>query len=365
MDERVKTVGAGEPITRRRFLRTAALAGAGLAAWALGACASEEQAASPTPQAGTTPGAAGIDLAELEQAAKREGVVNVYSSASTDLITSLNQAFERKYGIRTNLQRAASGPLTQRFAAEAESGNVVADVLQTSDVVFYDDAIAKGWIAKVDGLPALQSWPQQYWNGYYALSTIGIVTIGYNTNKVRRGEVTGWQDVINPKWRGQILFVDPRNVAVWVAVLYLLDKTYGDDFLRALGRQDLRLVESAVPAAQQLAAGEAALSFPGAHWDKVQLKQSGAPVDDVVPNPTTGIEQLMGITAKAPHPNAAKLFLNFMLSQEGQQALVQAHGVSVLPNIPGAQPLPQGYVRPEVKEAMQQRDRLIGLLGLR
>ncbi|MBI3964565.1 MAG: extracellular solute-binding protein, partial [Chloroflexi bacterium] len=278
--------------------------------------ANPTSAAAPAPSAAAAPstpakvpaGAGTANLAEIEAAAKREGTVTLYTSAAPSLLKPLNDGFQSKYGIKVEMVRAASGPLTTRFAGEAEANKVVADVLQTSDTAFYDQAVQKGWLAKSDGLPAAAEWPPEFWDGTGALSAIGVTGITVNTNKVKPAdEPKGWQELLDPKWKGQILLVDPRNVALWLAWLQLLQDNYGEQYLQKLGQQNLRLVASSVPGVQQLAAGEGSVIVPASHWTITELEQKDAPVKWVPAEPTTGVEQIIGIVAKAPHPNAAKL----------------------------------------------------------
>jgi iron(III) transport system substrate-binding protein len=95
----------------------------------------------------------------------------------------------------------------------------------------------------------------------------------------------------------------------------------------------------------------------------LSLVNQGAPIKEVTPARTTGVETMSAVTAGAPHPNAAKLVLNYMLTPEGQ-AVLNADSTSPLPNIPGTRPLPAQYVSPPIAEAAAQADQLVSLLGL-
>jgi iron(III) transport system substrate-binding protein len=350
---------ANSSITRRTALRSVVVGGVWLAAAACGGTGS-----SPTPSAA----AASDDpaLKSLLQAARAEGTVSVYSSASPDVINRLNAAFTAKYAIKTDLTRLASGALTTRFAAEANGGKVVDDVLQTSDTAFLDQAKAKNWLLKTADLPAAKSWPTKYWDGIVALSALEPISITYNTQLVKSADIPKkWTDLVDPKFKGKILFVDPRGVAVWAAWCLLMKQTYGDSFLTKLGQQNLKLVASAIPGVQSLAAGEAWLLTPSAHWGNVSLIAQGAPIEDSYPSPTTGIEQFMGVAANSPHPNAAKLYLNYMLTIEGQEAMNKELAHSVLPGVKGGLALPASYVSPDINGANAQSTQMFSLLGLK
>ena len=159
-----------------------------------------------------------------------------------------------RYGVAVSTLRLTGGPLAQRYGAEADAGNVVADVIVNGDPIVLNDWISKGYITSIDSLPSLGTWPKEYWNGSFGVASIGPCTLTWNTSLVPDG-LKNWQDIVDPKWKGQILINDPRasntNVAIWL----LLRETYGDDFLRSFAAQEPRAVDSTVPGNQQVAAG--------------------------------------------------------------------------------------------------------------
>lgn len=354
-------------VSRRQFLQGAAMGGAGLLGLALVGCGdgegSQEAAGSG---AGATDDAA---LTALIDAAKSEGKLTWYTATTPEQYEAVGAAFKSKYGIEVESIRLTSGPLGQRFAAEAEAGNVVADVLGLYDPVFFPTAVEKGWITpvKAEEIPALTAWPEQYWvHDAYARVSLSPMTIVYNTQLVSEKDAPkGWEDLLDPRWRGKILFVDPRNVPVWMAWLYLMRGTYGDDYLRRLGQQDLRLAASAVPGAQQVAAGEASIVVPSIHSVILPLLDQGAPIADVTPEPSIGSEFYVGVSTKAPHPEAARLFLNFLLTKEGQEPLNRRAGASPLQGVPDSLALPSQYYAAPVDAALDSKDQLLALLGIR
>jgi iron(III) transport system substrate-binding protein len=304
-------------------------------------------------------------LATLIKAAQAEGTVTVYSSASPDVINRLNEGFAKQYGIKVQLERLASGALTTRFAAEAQGGKVVDDVLQTSDTLFLDQAKEKGWLSKISDLPAAKAWSAQYFDGYLSLSALEPISITYNTKLVPKAQApTRWTDLLEPRFKDKLLFVDPRGVAVWMAWCLLMKQTYGDSYLSGLAQQNLKLVASAIPGGQSLAAGEAAALIPAAHWGNLTAIAQGAPIDDAYPSPTTGIEQYMGVATNAPHPNAAKLFQNYSMTIEGQETMLKDIAVSVLPGVRGTVELPPDYRKPDLVGADTQKAQILSLLGL-
>ncbi|HEX6513147.1 MAG TPA: extracellular solute-binding protein [Chloroflexota bacterium] len=353
-------------ITRRRFLTLAGVAGLALAA-----CGGNAQPGpSSTAPAATSvaPAASGAQEAAIPQqmidAAKKEGPLTFYSSTTPNTIQHVADAFKARYGIEIQFTRLASTPMAQRYAAEAEAGNIAADVVQISDQNFFEQAVTKGWLAKLDNLPALATYPKDSWNGTFAKAHIGLLSLMWNTTVVQPADAPkGWEDVLKPVFKGKILLVDLRNAPILWSWGLALMKTYGEDFLKKLGAQEPRLVASSVPGSQQLAAGAGALLVPGTHSDTLELQKDKAPIQEIIPSPAVGNESFVGVSTKAPHPNGARLLFNFIISPEAQSIYVKDGYASVL-TLPGADPLPPGYVSPSPKEALAASTKMLDLLGI-
>src|SRR5690606_28746180 len=102
----------------------------------------------------------------------------------------------------------------QRFRAEAEADSPLADIITSADPVFLSDAVKQGWLATFQpgDLPALADWPAEYWfENAYSASVLTASGWIYNTETVPPEEVPQtWEDLLDPKWKGEILYVDPR-----------------------------------------------------------------------------------------------------------------------------------------------------------
>jgi iron(III) transport system substrate-binding protein len=300
----------------------------------------------------------------LVDAAKKEGRPTLYSVSDPDLTQNMMNAFKARYGLDVDVQRLGAGPLGQRYSAEADAGKVVADAVVVSDVVFMDEAINKGWLAKIDSLPSLPDWPKDQWNGYYAPVNMAFYTIAYNTKMVKESDAPKtWTELTDPKWKGQLLQSDPRISLGLTQWLYLMRQSYGDDFFKKLMANNPRLVTSSVPATQQLAAGAASIFFPEVHSVVLSNLAQGAPLAETFPDLVPQSGTLAGVSAKAPHPNAGRLLLNFYLSKEGQ-TILNKDGWSVMPDVPGTRPLPKNITNVEPKVATAAKDQLFGLIGI-
>jgi iron(III) transport system substrate-binding protein len=319
-------------------------------------------AAVPSPSAVAAPVTAPDDPA-LVNAAKSEGKGTLYFSIDPTATQQVLDAFNAKYGIQVDSQRLTSGPLAQRFTAEEQAGNVVADLLINSDASFMEDAFSKGWITKIDALPQLASWPRDFFHDSYVTVAIVPSSLLWNTSLVSAADAPkAWQDVLDPKWKGKIILLDPHGAPPVLEFLYLMRQTYGDDFLRKLGAQQPQLVASAVTAAQQIAAGAAAIEIPAVHATLGPLTAQNAPIQEGFFTPTTGANSQAALVAKAPHPNVGKLLLNFFMTPQGQ-SILNKDAWSPVPGMPGARA--QMQTAPSLTaQAVAQQAEIISLLGL-
>lgn len=258
-------------------------------------------------------------LDELIKAAKAEGELTFYSSQVEIVAKRIADAFFAKYGIKSQFIRLASTPLQQRYAAEAEAGNIAADILFNAGnaVAFAEEGLRKGWVEPISsaGLPVLKSgqFPAALNRGTVAVIQIAPEYFVYNTDKVKGPDIPrNWPDLLAPRFKGQILIPDPRasdaTLAQWVQVL----NKFGESYLRQLSAQVGRRYASGVPAIQALGAGEGMLMLPITRPSIDALAAKGAPVGGVVPAVVTGVEIQIMLTArgKSKHPNAGRLMAN-------------------------------------------------------
>ncbi len=334
-----------------------AIALAATAALAAGCLASESN--EPTDVA------EGFDA--ILNAAKEEGTVTWYSSLPQATTDRLAEAFEEKYGIKVKTVVLASSLLTSRISSEHAAGSYEVDVLNAADPLFMKQTMRDGWFATVnaDDLPNLETWPSEYFfDDAYALVNIQPQGISFNTDKVSADEVDTWEKLLDPKFKGQIFYSDPRVTKSWLVMADLLYEEFGPEFLEKLAAQDLQVVDSPVSASQNLAAGSGMVLFSNLRAVVDPLIEKGAPVELVFPSPTTGVEQFTAVMERAPHPNAARLLMDFLISEEGQKIMNAKTGSSPRGNLEGTLPLPEGYVQTNFERADERQDELLELLGL-
>lgn len=268
------------------------------------------------------------DLDALVKAAKAEGEVLFYSATPENVSKRVAEAFQAKYGMRATYVRLPSVQLFQRYSAEAAAGNIAADalVILGSGVPYAEEGIKNGWIEPLSavGLPVVKSgeFPAKFFTGPTALVQINPWMIAYNKEKLKGELPKDWRDLLNPRFgNGQILLPDPKVSDAYIPFYMLLQERYGDSYFVQLKAQNPRLLPGGIPAIQALGAGEGSVSFPHITATIQGIKDKGAPVGTVLVDVTTGSESHVMVTArgKAKHPNAARLLVNYVMTQEGNK----------------------------------------------
>lgn len=302
-------------------------------------------------------------MANLIAAAKKEGSVTFYTAIPTSTSQPFADAFTAKYGIKVDLFNSST--IADRYSAERDVSTVNADIINTTDPAFYDDGTQKGWFVTLTPalVPNIGVIPGKFFRLHtYAVVSIQSVGIAYNTQLVNPPP-TSWEDLLQPRFQGHILLTDPSLIIPWLCTYKLWQDHLAPGFLQKLAAQNPQFVSSSNPGAQQLAAGNVWVNTPSSPRALVAVQAQGAPVAYVVPKPTTLQESAMAISTKAPHPNAARLFMDYTLSPEGQQQLNKDTAISVLPNIPGTLAMPDDYFLPDAIGAQRQKAQLLAPFG--
>ena len=298
---------------------------------------------------------------ELLEAAKAEGTVTFYSVVPATVAEPFVKRFEELYGIRVDYQRLTSGPLGQRYASEAEGGAVVADAIAMTDYFFMETASEKGWLAKVDDLGVGADYPEQFRSEHYYSVQLLPHGLCYNTAQIAEAP-TSWEVLLDPAYKGRLALLDPRNgfyTSVWY---YALREKHGADFLTKLAQQEITFIQSASQGVQQVAAGASAICAPAYPNLMPELEGQGAPIALAMPDPTVASAVFAAASEKAPHPNAARVLIAFLLSEEGQ-SLYNANNVSPLGELPGTLPLP-ALTDVDLKAVQEAQPEIFAALGV-
>jgi iron(III) transport system substrate-binding protein len=283
--------------------------------------------------------------AALIEAAKKEGEVVWYSTQIiSQLVRPVSAAFEKKYpGIKVRATRANASEVAVKIFNESRAGRVQSDVFDgtTTVVPLKKEGYVLQWQPdSAKEYPADLKDPAGYW----VANNLFIITPGFNTSMVPRGtEPKTYQDLLNPKWRGKMAwngFPTSSGMGGFVGtVLTEMGEDKGKAYLRELAKQGVApLRGSAREVLDQVIAGEYPIALQIFNHHAVISKKKGAPVDWIKMEPATGTLSVLSIHKSAPHPNAAKLLVDFIISKEGQEVFRDSDYVTAHPDVPAAEP---------------------------
>ena len=281
--------------------------------------------------------------AKVVEAAKKEGKVTVYSySWVGDAGIAMTRAFESKYGIALDMITGRGSEFVERLKTEKRMGSMTADTFEGSATHVTNAKVAETIAASAQGLPALSEkgvWslePLSQDKDGYVLAFMPLVGAPYiNTKLVKaEDEPKSWFDIMQPRWKGQMMMQDPAiSTGAYRLVGYVRHGVFNEDFLRQLVNQDIRFTTGVQQEAQLLAQGQRSLSLFMVESDSAGLIKEGAPIKAVsMKEGVVALAMAIGQVKNNPHPNATRVFLNWLFTQEGQQANAQAKSSSTVRN---------------------------------
>ena len=306
-----------------------------------------------------------FDREALIKAAKAEGSIMLYSSSGEAQSKTVLAAFEAEYGIKGNFLRLTTIPLMQRFNAEYEGNDLQADVLSVSTTIPFIDH--PDWWVNVDKAyaPNVQKWPSRWVKSKYISWSADAFNMAYNTELVPPGtQPKTYADLLDPKWKGKILLTDPRVADNYFGWLDGVEKAKGADYLRKVAALEMKLTQSGASGAQMVAAGAYAINFPTFPDFSTALKEKKAPIAVLaLSEPLLVSERVIAVSNKAPHKNAARLFMDWVMSENGVKAACKNGSVSVVADPDGKlgcpqmhDPEPVEYVLTEERKKQLVRD---------
>ena len=322
---------------------------------------------------GGTAMSACADEASVIEGAKREAKLVIYTGVERAAAQVLVNAFKSKYPfIAAETVRASSSKLATRLDAELEANRVGGDVIEFSLLYLTTSLQQRGELLQYDS-PEYAKYPRQYSApGYWAASGVSNIIVLVNTRKVDEVNIPqSWWDLAKPFWKDK-LTIDNLEVSGtgynWLTAI-VNDASLGWRFIEALGKNRPGIERGHAGMAQKVAAGEyaGAAEMSDFHLKNLRDAAAAVPLRGVWPSEGVPSEPwTSAILKRAPHPNAARLFLDFLLSREGQSLYVQTMGwVSARPDVapPGFQEMPGGVKTLESNlspdEALQVREQYV------
>ena len=268
------------------------------------------------------------DAAWVERA-KKEGAVTLYTSMQLVDSRPLTEAFEKKYGIRVNLWRASGEKVAERVITESRGGRYDVDVIETDgaqvEILYREKQLAPLKVPSVADVPQEILQP----HGYYAPTRLTLYVMSYNTNLVKPDEVPkSYADLLLPRWNGK-LALETDDVPWFASVVKAMGETSGLAYYRRLAAQKPSMRKGHTLMAEMVAAGEIEVAIDTHVQGIARLKEKGAPIDWKPLQPAFGQPSSVGVAARAPHPEAAKLLADFILSREGQEIIKSRNRVPV------------------------------------
>lgn len=263
----------------------------------------------------------------LIENAKKEGTVLFYSTMTVPDAKKFTDAFEKKYGVKVMAWRGGSEKIVQRAITEAQAGRYDVDVIETNGPqmeMLYREKLLEEFYS-----PALKDIPPNALpkHRHYAPDRFVFFVMAYNTNLVKPQDVPkSYEDILHPKWAGKI-GIEATDVVWLAAVTKAMGEEKGLAYFKKLAAMKPDMRTSHILMAKLVAAGEIPLVLTAYNNNVETLKKEGAPVDWKPLPPAFGRASAIGVAKQAPHPHAALLFTEFVLSKEGQEILKSVNRV--------------------------------------
>ena len=257
----------------------------------------------------------------LVERARQEGSVSVYTSLAPTEGQPLAEAFEAKYGVKVQMWRGLSEGVVQRVVAEARGRRYAVDVIETNGPEM--ESLAREQLLTEFHSPYLADIPANVIPAHrqWIPDRLNLFVVAYNPRKVRPEDLPRtYEGFLDPKWKRRIAL--EATDAEWMGgVVKAWGETRGMDFFRKLAEMKPEMRKGHILLVQLIAAGEVDVGLTAYYANASSSKRRGASVDWAAIEPTIARPQGIGIARQAPHPNAALLFADFILSPQAQAML--------------------------------------------
>ena len=257
---------------------------------------------------------------QLIAGAKKEGKLVVYASATAPQLQMYFATFNKRYPfIKTEYFRTGKQKLVSKILFEEQAKQRIADVVHTSvietSILKRRGALSKYVPLESAALPSHYKDPEGFWTSAYASGTL----LGYNSRQVKRAEIPKtYDELLNPRWKNAIA-IDSNKIE-WFAMLL---KLKGRPFMEKLAALNPTIRDGNTLVLQLLAAGEFPLSAGVYEYSIEDLKTKGAPVDWFGLEPVITYTVAASLPSQPNNSNSAKLFIEWLLSKEGQEVINQ------------------------------------------
>jgi ABC-type Fe3+ transport system substrate-binding protein len=282
------------------------------------------------------------DWEKAVEAAKKEGKVVVSIPASAELRKQLEDGFRKRFDLDVEVFTARGSAAVRKMADEFRAG------VRHFDLHIGGSSSAVSGLLDEAILDPVENWlvltevndPKQWWGGHvwvdrskkFIYSSMAYLseTIWYNTDLVKPAELRSYDDLLNPKWKGKIGFLDPRTPGAGDSNWSFIWATKGEEYLKKLAAHDLLLGRDQRLLAENLARGKVAIMIGLTYYSYLPFVKASLPITPlpVMKEGTyaTGGSGNLAIIRNPPHPNATRVFVNWVLGREGQDLVSRALG---------------------------------------
>jgi len=279
---------------------------------------------------------------KIVEAAKKDGKVVAGVPASAELRKALEAAFTKRFpGIEIEISTARGPNNANKIAAEYAAGVRYFDVLISGSLTPLN-LLNAGVLDPVESLFVLPEVkdPKRWYGGHvwsdkakrflYSFQAYQSENLWHNTQMMKADEFLSFDDLLNPKWKGKIGMLDPRNAGGGASTWAFLYKVKGEEYLRKLARQELTLSRDQRILGDSLAKGRYAMTIGLTYYSLAPFLKAGLPIKPL-PEPKEGSYTSSGsgsfsVIKNSERPNATKLLTNWLLSKEGQEIYGKAMG---------------------------------------
>ncbi|MBM4260208.1 MAG: extracellular solute-binding protein [Deltaproteobacteria bacterium] len=269
---------------------------------------------------------------KLVEGAKKEGEMVWYTNSGIENATRYIQAFRKKYPfINANFWRSKTRQVTQRVVSEANAGKHLVDVIKPSTDLL-PIFLEKNLIAKYD-TPMRAIYPAHAKSAFYTNMNYAFRVFAFNPRKVSLKDVAkSWEDLLHPRWKSEILF-DESSLEEVMALLAAWGKEKTVNYLNKLSQQQLLIRVGRDTTTQMMMVGEAQMAVTTYGYNNESLRATNAPVDWVAQDLIPTLIYPLTLARNAPHPHAAALFYDYLISEEGQRLIAREGRVVAHPKV--------------------------------
>ncbi len=265
---------------------------------------------------------------ELYKAAKAEGQVMFGGAIKEENEQKLMAVFEQRFpGIAVKYTRRSTEPMVQLIEAERRANRVSFDLLnltEPGDVVRW---VKQGFLASVPIPDTDKMLPETYdRNGLYTAVGVTPMLGIYSTRVLKPNEAPKSlkELVTDPRWKGKVVISRPVRGGTSSGALMNVVDAVGRDFLKTARDRDILLTLGNEAAIASVISGERPVSWGVSGYRAIEAKAEGSPIELIVWEEGVALAQFLGVVpAKAPHPNAARLLLRWLMTPEGQDLIVK------------------------------------------